>query len=102
MVNKYIAVINEMGDTNVSACVARTLVCSRCTVCLFSFCLADAYTIYQCDTETSIYKIDSDLGWIGQFELDFFYLSQTEERHTNRQNIPTWRCVWSLVKNKFR
>jgi len=36
MVNKYIAVItvvNEMGDTNVSARVSRTKVC--CTVCLF-------------------------------------------------------------------
>jgi len=50
MVNKYIAVINEMGNTNVS--VARTYV-YHCML-VFILCLTDAFTIYQCDMETSI------------------------------------------------
>jgi len=60
MVNKYIAVItvvNEMGDTNVS--VARmynvgVYLHVRHGMLVFILCLTDAYTIYQCYTETSI------------------------------------------------
>jgi len=51
MVNKYIAVItvvNEMGDANVSVAV------SLHGILAFILCRTDAYTIYQCETETSI------------------------------------------------
>jgi len=53
MVNKYIAVItvvNEIGDANVSFAVYMYMHC----MLVFILCLTDAYTIYQCDTETSI------------------------------------------------
>jgi len=95
MVNKYIPVINEMGDTSVNARVAWMLVC----ICMLVFilCLTD---VLKSTSVTSVhgnkYKIDSDLRWMGQFEARFFYPSYHKQK--NITNLPTWCNVWSLVK----
>jgi len=43
-----------------------------------------------------MYKINSDLRYMGQFEARFFYPSYRKRK--NVTNLLTWRSVWSLVK----